>query len=57
MTNRVHLLVTSTSAADISAFMQFTGRRYVPYLNPKYGKSGTIWEGRYKASLVQANDY
>ena len=42
---------------SVSLFMQFIGRRYVPYVNHKYGKSGTIWEGRYKASLVQEETY
>ena len=37
--------------------MQYVGRRYVPYINTNYGSSGTIWEGRYKASLVQEEDY
>lgn len=37
--------------------MQFIGRRYLPYLNHKYGRSGSAWEGRYKASLVQEETY
>ena len=57
MTNHVHLLVTSTGIQNISLFMQFIGRRYVPYLNHKYGRSGSIREGRYKASLVQEETY
>lgn len=57
MTNHVHLLVTPKEDYQISLFMQFVGRRYVPYVNHKYGKSGSIWEGRYKASLVQEEAY
>ena len=57
MTNHVHLLVTPTKRESVSLFMQFIGRRYVPYLNHKYGKSGSIWEGRFKASLVQTETY
>lgn len=57
MTNHVHLLVTPSSESSVSPFMQYVGRRYVPYVNHKYGKSGSIWEGRFKASLVQAEDY
>lgn len=57
MTNHVHLLVTPSEAASVSRFMQFIGRRYVPYINHKYGKSGSVWEGRYKASLVQEDRY
>lgn len=37
--------------------MQYVGRYYVPYINHKYGKSGSLWEGRYKASLVDAEHY
>ena len=37
--------------------MQYVGRYYVPYINRTYGGSGSIWEGRYKASLVQQETY
>ena len=57
MTNHVHVLLTPLEGKDISDFMQFIGRHYVPYINNKYGKSGSIWEGRYKASLVQEETY
>lgn len=57
MTNHVHLLVTPPGAEPMSRFMQFVGRRYVPYINHKYGRSGTVWEGRYKASLVEEEAY
>ena len=57
MTNHIHLLATPSATASISSFMQYIGRRYVPYMNHKYGKSGSIWEGRYKASLVQSEGY
>ena len=57
MTNHIHFLVTPSGAKNISLFMQFIGRRYVPYINHKYGRSGSIWEGRYKSSLVNAEEY
>ena len=57
MTNHVHILISPQKGADVSLFMQFIGRRYVPYINQKYGTSGSIWEGRYKASLVQEENY
>lgn len=57
MTNHVHMLVTPKIHDAVSPFMQFLGRRYVPYINFKYGRSGTIWEGRFKASLVQEEAY
>lgn len=57
MTNHVHLLVTPTAAGALSRMMQATGRRYVRYLNDSIGRTGTLWEGRYKASLVDDERY
>jgi putative transposase len=57
MTNHVHFLLTPSAANSPSLFMQYVGRRYVPYINHKYGRSGSLWEGRYKASLVQEEGY
>ena len=52
MTNHVHILATPRESGGLSQMMQYLGRRYVPYINRRYGMSGSIWEGRYKASLV-----
>ncbi|MCK4841423.1 MAG: transposase [Methylococcales bacterium] len=57
MTNHVHLLVTPKAQESISRMMQYIGRRYVPYINHKYNRTGTLWEGRYKSSLVQEEPY
>ena len=57
MTNHVHLLVTPARGDGISAMMQSLGRRYVRYINGRYQRSGTLWEGRYKASLVDTEQY
>ena len=57
MTNHIHLLATPSDISGVSLFMQYVGRRYVPYINHKYGKSGSIWEGRYKASMVDEEEY
>ena len=57
MTNHVHILVTPDDKAGISRMMQYVGRKYVPYINVSYGTSGSIWEGRYKASLVDEDSY
>lgn len=54
MTNRVHLLTTPHMAGGISKMMQALGRRYVRYFNREYRRSGTLWEGRFKSSLVQS---
>ncbi len=55
MTNHVHLLVTPHETSGISNMMQAVGRRYVRYFNREYQRSGTLWEGRYKSSLVQSD--
>lgn len=52
MTNHVHLLVTPTASNGISKLMQGMDRCYVTYINHAYKRTGTLWEGRYKASLV-----
>jgi len=57
MTNHIHLLVTPKHKQSINYMMQSIGRHYVPYINHSYGRSGTLWEGRYKGSLVDAEDY
>jgi putative transposase len=57
MTNHIHLLVTPRAQDGISRMMQYVGRRYVPYINHTYGSSGTLWEGRYKASTIHDEGY
>jgi putative transposase len=57
MTNHVHLLITPDDGYGISRVMQSVGRRYVQYINYEYRRSGTLWEGRHKATLVDAEQY
>jgi putative transposase len=57
MTNHVHLLVTPTGAAGIGKVMQAVGRRYVPRYNRRYDRSGSLWEGRYRATVVDSERY
>ena len=57
MTNHVHLLVTPFKDMGVSLMMQSLGRRYVKYINHTYQRTGTLWEGRYKASLVDSERY
>lgn len=52
MTNHVHLLLTPLFENSISNVMQVLGRYYVQYFNYHYNRTGTLWEGRYKASLI-----
>jgi putative transposase len=57
MTNHIHLLVTPNKENGISKMMQMLGRYYVQYFNYTYQRSGTLWEGRYKASLIDSEAY
>jgi len=57
MTNHVHLLVTPFSENSVSHMMQDLGRKYVRYINQTYHRTGTLWEGRYKSSLVDSDKY
>jgi putative transposase len=57
MTNHVHLLVTPATGDGVSYLMQALGRRYVRYFNYSYRRSGTLWEGRFKSCVVDAEDY
>jgi len=41
----------------VSRLMQFIGRHYVRYFNFKYERTGTLWDGRFHASLIQGNAY
>lgn len=57
MTNHVHLLVTAAEAGGVSRMMQALGRRYVACFNTRYRRTGTLWEGRFKASLIDSEHY
>jgi len=57
MTNHFHLLLTSELEAGPSLLMKFLGQRYVQYVNRTYRRSGSLWEGRFRSSLVQTERY
>jgi len=57
MTNHTHLLVTPTQEHSVTHMMQDLGRKYVRYINKIYQRSGSLWEGRFKASLVDSEKY
>lgn len=57
MTNHVHLLVTPSTANACAKMMQSLGRKYVQYINLTYRRTGTLWEGRYKSTLVDSDSY
>ncbi len=57
MSNHVHLLLTSPDHRGVSRLMQMIGRRYVRFFNTRYNRTGTLWEGRFKSSLVDTASY
>jgi putative transposase len=57
MTNHFHLLLSSELDAGPSLVMKFLGQRYVQYVNRVYKRTGSLWEGRFRSSLVQTERY
>jgi putative transposase len=57
MGNHFHLLATPQTADGLPQMMQSVGRRYVRYFNDRQKRSGTLWEGRYRSTLIQAERY
>ena len=57
MHNHLHILATPTHPQSAGKTMQSIGRRYAQYFNKHYGRSGALWEGRYKAALVDTEHY
>lgn len=57
MTNHVHLLVTPGMEGGVSRMMQYLGRHYVQYINKTHRRSGTLWERRFHASVVESEAY
>ena len=57
MTNHIHLLATPELENSISKAFQSVGRKYVQHFNSAYQRSGTLWEGRYRATIVDSARY
>jgi putative transposase len=57
MTNHVHLLATPQARSSLPRLMQALGRRYVRYVNDAYRRTGTLWEGRYRAAPIDSDAY
>lgn len=54
MDNHFHLLATPAREDSLARMMQGVGRRYVRHFNLRHGRSGTLWEGRYRCAVIQA---
>lgn len=57
MTNHAHLLMTPRHEDSIGKTLQSLGRRYVRHFNHTQKRTGTLWEGRYKATLIDSERY
>ncbi len=57
MSNHFHMLATPETEEGIPQMMQAVGRRYVRNYNLRHARTGTLWEGRYKSTLIQAERY
>lgn len=57
MANHFHLLATPVTAEGLPHMMQAVGRRYVQYFNRRHGRTGTLWEGRYRSTVLQPERY
>jgi putative transposase len=57
MTNHIHMLATPLTASSMPRAMQMLGRTYVRFFNDKYSRTGTLWEGRYRAAIVDDEHY
>lgn len=57
MTNHVHFLATPQQDTSLSETMKVVGSRYAHYINRRYARTGTLWEGRHRSSLVQSERY
>lgn len=57
MDNHFHLLATPETETGLPQMMQAVGRAYVRYFNRRHGRTGTLWEGRYRSAIVQSERY
>ena len=57
MTNHVHVLMTPARAESASLLMKHLGQEYVQYVNRTHGRTGSLWEGRFRSSVVDTDGY
>ena len=57
MTNHVHLLVTPLEVSSVSNLMKVACSRFAQYINRKYSRTGSLWKGRHKFSVVESEQY
>jgi putative transposase len=57
MPDHVHLLLSSPTETGLGSLMQRLGRRYVRWFNDRHERTGTLWEGRYRSTVVEPSQY
>ena len=57
MTNHAHLIIEPSTIEGLARLIQSLGRRYVQYINKSYKRTGTLWEGRFKSSVISKDKY
>lgn len=57
MPDQIHVLATPQDETGLARLMQWVGRQYVPYFNTRYSRSGALWQGRYRATVIEAETY
>lgn len=57
MDNHFHLLATPETQEGLPQMMQAVGRAYVRYFNVRHKRTGTLWEGRYRSTLIESERY
>lgn len=57
MSNHLHVLASPSDLIGLGRMMQRVGRHYVPYFNHKYERAGTLWQGRYKTTIIDSEEY
>lgn len=57
MPNHVHMLATPGASDSLARAMQTLGRRYVTQFNQRHQRSGTLWEGRFRTTLIESSAY
>lgn len=57
LSSRLQLLATPSNESALSKMMQAVGRHYVPYFNARYARTGSLWEGRFRATVLDADTY
>src|SRR3989338_7697833 len=57
MPNHVHLLMRQNGDESIERFIHRLHTAYTMYFNKKYERIGAVFQGRFKAKLIETDEY